>query len=57
MLDQMGINTGIDLQKLIGAAKLAQQIVGGDLPSHVLKAGPVSWLPSGDGSVTAETRT
>ncbi len=45
MLEEMGVDTGINLQKLIGAAELAQQIVGAELPSHLLKAGPASWLP------------
>jgi hydroxymethylglutaryl-CoA lyase len=40
MLHDMGIDTGIDLTALIGAARLAQEIVGRELPSGVLKAGP-----------------
>ena len=40
MLDDMGIETGVDLDKLLDAARLAQKIVGRDLPSGVLKAGP-----------------
>lgn len=40
MLHDMGIDTGIDLDKLIAAAKLAQEIVDRELPSGVLKAGP-----------------
>jgi hydroxymethylglutaryl-CoA lyase len=40
MLHDMGIETGIDLGALIGAARLAQEIVGRELPSGVLKAGP-----------------
>ena len=40
MLHDMGIDTGIDLTALIEAARLAQDIVGHELPSGVLKAGP-----------------
>lgn len=42
MLDDMGIETGIDLERLIGAAVIAQEIVGHELPGQVLKAGPRS---------------
>src|SRR5258707_2115725 len=40
MLHDMGIDTGVDLTALIEAARLAQDIVGRELPSGVLKAGP-----------------
>jgi hydroxymethylglutaryl-CoA lyase len=40
MLHDMGYETGIDLKALLEAAKLAQEIVGRELPSGVLKAGP-----------------
>ena len=40
MLHDMGIATGIDLGALIEAARLAQEIVGRELPSQVLRAGP-----------------
>ena len=33
MLHDMGIDTGIDLDRLIEAARLAQRIVGRELPS------------------------
>jgi hydroxymethylglutaryl-CoA lyase len=42
MLHDMGIETGIDLDALIEAARLAQEIVGRELPSGVLRAGPRS---------------
>ncbi|WP_155369283.1 hydroxymethylglutaryl-CoA lyase [Catellatospora vulcania] len=42
MLHDMGVDTGIDLEKLIEAARLAEQIVGRELPSGVLRAGPRS---------------
>ena len=40
MLHDMGIDTGIDLDALLEAAALAEQIVGRELPSGVLRAGP-----------------
>jgi hydroxymethylglutaryl-CoA lyase len=40
MLHDMGIDTGIDLAELLSAARLAQDLVGRELPSGVLKAGP-----------------
>jgi hydroxymethylglutaryl-CoA lyase len=40
MLHDMGYETGIDLKALLEAARLAQEIVGRELPSGVLKAGP-----------------
>jgi hydroxymethylglutaryl-CoA lyase len=40
MLEDMGIDTGIDLEALIRSAQLAQELVSGELPSKMLKAGP-----------------
>jgi hydroxymethylglutaryl-CoA lyase len=40
MLEDMGIGTGVDLDALLRAAALAQEIVSSELPSKVLKAGP-----------------
>jgi hydroxymethylglutaryl-CoA lyase len=40
LLHDMGYETGIDLKALIEAAATAQEIVGRELPSGVLKAGP-----------------
>ena len=45
MLHEMGIETGIDLPKLIAAAAAAQEVLGRPLGSHVLVAGPVEWHP------------
>jgi hydroxymethylglutaryl-CoA lyase len=42
MLHDMGYETGIDLDRLIAAAELAERIVGRTLPSGVLRAGPRS---------------
>lgn len=43
MVGEMGIETGVDLPKLLAASARAQQILGRPLGSHVLKAGPVDW--------------
>jgi hydroxymethylglutaryl-CoA lyase len=40
MLADMGIETGVDLEALLEAARLAERIVGRELPSAVLRAGP-----------------
>jgi hydroxymethylglutaryl-CoA lyase len=43
MLDEMGIETGVELRKLIGASRAAQELLGRPLGAHVLRAGPVEW--------------
>ncbi|MEU4214277.1 hydroxymethylglutaryl-CoA lyase [Actinoplanes sp. NPDC026623] len=40
MLEDMGIDTGIDLEELIKVAELAEGLLGRTLPSGVLRAGP-----------------
>jgi hydroxymethylglutaryl-CoA lyase len=40
MCADMGVDTGIDLDALIGCAELARDIVGRELPSALLHAGP-----------------
>jgi hydroxymethylglutaryl-CoA lyase len=46
MLHEMGIETGIDLDKLIAAAREAQGVLGRTLGSHTIVAGPVDHHPS-----------
>ena len=43
MLHEMGIETGIDLPRLIEASRTAQEVLGRPLGAHVLTAGPVNW--------------
>jgi hydroxymethylglutaryl-CoA lyase len=43
MLHEMGVETGISLERLIEAARAAQDVLGRRLGSHVLTAGPVQW--------------
>jgi hydroxymethylglutaryl-CoA lyase len=45
MLHEMGIETGIDLEKLLLAAREAQTILGRPLGSHTLVAGPIDHHP------------
>ncbi|HIW63889.1 MAG TPA: hydroxymethylglutaryl-CoA lyase [Candidatus Stackebrandtia excrementipullorum] len=40
MLHDMGVETGVDLDALIEVAELAESLVGRELPSGVLRAGP-----------------
>jgi hydroxymethylglutaryl-CoA lyase len=42
MVEDMGVDTGIDLAALIDAAADAEHIIGRQLPSQVLRAGPRS---------------
>lgn len=42
MLHEMGVETGIDLEKLLGCANRMSEILGSELPGQVMKAGPRS---------------
>jgi hydroxymethylglutaryl-CoA lyase len=44
MLHEMGVETGVDLPRLIEASRAAQEVLGRPLGAHVLTAGPVDWL-------------
>ncbi|MFL5819794.1 MAG: hydroxymethylglutaryl-CoA lyase [Solirubrobacteraceae bacterium] len=43
MLHEMGVHTGISLERMLDAARMAQEKLGRPLGSHVLTAGPVEW--------------
>jgi hydroxymethylglutaryl-CoA lyase len=43
MLHEMGVRTGVSLERVLDAARLAQDVLGRPLGSHVLTAGPVDW--------------
>ena len=47
LLDDLGVGTGFDLDRLIEAALLAAELVGHAVPSRVATAGPRSRLASG----------
>lgn len=50
MLHDMGIDTGVDLDVLIGCALLAEEIVGRRLPGQVMRAGPRTRLATASSS-------
>jgi hydroxymethylglutaryl-CoA lyase len=43
MLHEMAIDTGIDLERLLGCARAVQDVLGRPLSGHLLTAGPVDW--------------
>jgi hydroxymethylglutaryl-CoA lyase len=46
MLHEMDVETGIDLERLLGCARRAQDVLGRPLRGHLLTAGPVDWRRS-----------
>ncbi len=53
MLGECGVETGVDLEKLIGVAQEAEAIIGHTLPGQVMKAGPRLQTASMDSVATA----
>jgi hydroxymethylglutaryl-CoA lyase len=43
MLEEMGVETGVDLPKLIEASLEVQRVLGRPLGAHLMTAGPVDW--------------
>ena len=43
MLEEMGVETGVDLTKLIAASSEVQKVLGRPLGAHLLTAGPIDW--------------
>ncbi|UTI65403.1 hydroxymethylglutaryl-CoA lyase [Paraconexibacter antarcticus] len=43
MFHEMGVDTGVDLDALLAAAREVQSVLGRRLTSHVLVAGPIAW--------------
>jgi hydroxymethylglutaryl-CoA lyase len=43
MLEEMGIETGVEVTRVLDAAREAQSVLGRPLGSHLLRAGPVDW--------------
>jgi hydroxymethylglutaryl-CoA lyase len=43
MLEEMGIETGIELTALIAASRAVQDLLGRPLGAHLLRSGPVDW--------------
>jgi hydroxymethylglutaryl-CoA lyase len=46
MFHEMGVESGLDLERIIAAAKEAQSTLGRKLTSHSIVAGPVIWSPA-----------
>jgi hydroxymethylglutaryl-CoA lyase len=43
MLEEMGVETGVELPRLLEASRAVQELLGRPLGAHVLRAGPVDW--------------
>ena len=43
MLHEMGIETGVDLERLLAASRAVQEVLGRRLGAHLLTAGPIDW--------------
>ena len=39
MCEEMGVETGLDVDRLIEVAKIAEDVVGRPLPGHVMRGG------------------
>ena len=48
MLHEIGVETGVDLERLIGVAHEAQDVLSRKLTSHSIVAGPVQWIKTGE---------
>jgi hydroxymethylglutaryl-CoA lyase len=46
MFHEMGVETGLDLEAIIDAARQAQSVLGRKLTSHSIVAGPIHWYPA-----------
>ena len=43
MLEEMGVATGVSLERMLAAAAAARELLGRPLGSHTLLAGPIDW--------------
>ena len=46
MLEEMGIATGVSLDRLLDTARAVREVLGRPLGSHTLLAGPIDWHPT-----------
>lgn len=44
LCEELGIETGVDVEKLVGAARMAEEMVGHALPGKIMRGGPLSAL-------------
>ena len=47
MVEEMGVGTGVDLKALLAASEDVREVLGRQLGSHTLVAGPVDWQAGG----------
>jgi hydroxymethylglutaryl-CoA lyase len=47
MLEEMGVATGVVLERVLAAAAAVREQLGRPLGSHTLRAGPIDWHPEG----------
>jgi hydroxymethylglutaryl-CoA lyase len=47
MVEEMGIDTGVDLEALLDCSRAVREVLGRPLGSHTLVAGPIDWHPRG----------
>ncbi len=47
MLHEMGVETGVDLERLLATGRAVQSVLGRPLGSHTLTAGPIDWKRAG----------
>jgi hydroxymethylglutaryl-CoA lyase len=45
MLEEMGVATGVELERVLAAAAAVREQLGRPLGSHTLLAGPIDWHP------------
>lgn len=50
LMDEIGVETGIDLAAVIAAARNLEASLGYELSGQVMKSGPVDWHPNADGA-------
>ncbi len=43
MLEEMGVATGVSLERMLAAAAAVRDVLGRPLGSHTLTAGPIDW--------------
>jgi hydroxymethylglutaryl-CoA lyase len=43
MLEEMGVATGVSLERMLAAAAAVRDVLGRPLGSHTLVAGPIDW--------------
>ena len=49
MLEEMGVETGVDLEALLACSRAVRDVLGRPLGSHTLVAGPVDWTGGSSG--------